>query len=263
MMMMMALVSEQAKQQFTQWVNHNQLVVLSVVLAISVLLSAGVLSGSLVKMKQLEQSQLSVTGFSQQEVVADQVEWRLQVTEVASTRQEAMKLLTKHFGVVKDFVLRADIPEDAVDEDALVANTKYAKNSQGYETNQIEGYEISKTLLVQTDRVSAVAELVKSVGRLIGEGIPVQAQSPAYFYKNLDSLKLELIGKATKNAKERAEAMAKNTHNSSVGPMVKASSGVFQITPLYSTEVSDYGTYDTSTIEKKVTSVVNVTFSVF
>jgi hypothetical protein len=38
--------------------------------------------------------------------------------------------------------------------------------------------------------------------------------------------------------------------------------GVFQVTPRNSTEVSDYGVYDTSTLQKDVTSVVNVTFAV-
>jgi hypothetical protein len=261
-MMMMAWVSEEAKQNFKHWVNQNQLVVLGILLMLGILLSVSIFSGAFVKTKQLEQSQLARTGFAHQDVTADQVEWRLQVTETAHTRQEAIKLLNKHFDVVKDFVMRGDIPEDALDEDALVANTKYEKNYQGYDTNKIDGYELSKSLVVATERVSQVAALVKSVGRLVGEGVPVQAQSPAYFYKNLDSLKLDLIGKATKNAKDRAEKMAQNT-GGTVGSMVKASSGVFQITPRFSTEVSDYGTYDTSTIDKKVTSVVNVTFSVF
>ena len=37
--------------------------------------------------------------------------------------------------------------------------------------------------------------------------------------------------------------------------------GVFQITAPNSTEVSDYGVYDTSTLRKDVTAVVNVTFA--
>jgi hypothetical protein len=260
--MMMAWLSEATTQHVKHWVSQHQLVVLGVLLMLGIVFSTSIFSNAFVKTKQLEQSQLALTGFAQQDVVADQVEWRLQITETAPTRQAAIQLLNKDFSLVKDFVMHGDIPEDALDEDALVVTTKYKKNSQGYDTNTIEGYELSKSLVVDTERVSQVAALVKTVGRLVGEGVPVQAQLPAYFYKNLDSLKLDLIGKATKNAKDRAEIMAKNT-GGTVGSMVKASSGVFQITPKFSTEVSDYGTYDTSTIDKKVTSVVNVTFSVF
>jgi hypothetical protein len=38
--------------------------------------------------------------------------------------------------------------------------------------------------------------------------------------------------------------------------------GVMQITAPESTEVSDYGVFDTGTIEKDVTAVVNVSFAV-
>jgi len=43
---------------------------------------------------------------------------------------------------------------------------------------------------------------------------------------------------------------------------VSATQGVFQITAPNSTEVSDYGSYDTSTIEKTVKAVVSCEFSV-
>jgi hypothetical protein len=38
--------------------------------------------------------------------------------------------------------------------------------------------------------------------------------------------------------------------------------GVLQITAADSTDVSDYGVYDTSTIEKDMTAVVNASFAV-
>jgi hypothetical protein len=37
--------------------------------------------------------------------------------------------------------------------------------------------------------------------------------------------------------------------------------GVFQVTTPNSTRVEDYGVYDTSTLEKDATAVVNVTFA--
>ena len=48
---------------------------------------------------------------------------------------------------------------------------------------------------------------------------------------------------------------------SHLGRLRRVSVGVFQITSPNSTEVEDYGVYDTSTLEKDVTAVVNVTFA--
>ena len=66
---------------------------------------------------------------------------------------------------------------------------------------------------------------------------------------------------ATTDAKQRAEAMLKSTHNRP-GKIQSVRMGVFQITPPDSTNVSDYGINDTSTIDKKVTSVANVVFRI-
>ena len=70
-----------------------------------------------------------------------------------------------------------------------------------------------------------------------------------------------MLEKASQDAKQRAIAMLKATHNR-VGKIQSVQMGVFQITPEDSTNVSDYGISDTTSINKKVTSVANVTFRV-
>jgi hypothetical protein len=47
-----------------------------------------------------------------------------------------------------------------------------------------------------------------------------------------------------------------------VGKIQSVKMGVFQITDVDSTSVSDMGINDTSTIDKKVTAVVNVVFKI-
>ena len=56
----------------------------------------------------------------------------------------------------------------------------------------------------------------------------------------------------------RAGGDATGSH---LGKLRRVSVGVFQITSPNSTEVEDYGVYDTSTLDKDVTAVVNVTFA--
>lgn len=70
-----------------------------------------------------------------------------------------------------------------------------------------------------------------------------------------------MLAKATENAKQRAENMARATGNK-IGFMRSAKMGVFQITPVTSTDVSDWGTNDTSSLDKKVMSVVTVSFAI-
>jgi hypothetical protein len=88
-----------------------------------------------------------------------------------------------------------------------------------------------------------------------------QINTVEYFYTKLSDLRVELLKEATKNAKERASAIAEST-GSIIGRVRDASQGVFQVTGKNSIEVSDYGSYDTSAIEKKVTALVRASFEV-
>ena len=55
--------------------------------------------------------------------------------------------------------------------------------------------------------------------------------------------------------------MLKATRNKP-GKIQSVNMGVFQITPVDSTNVSDMGINDTSTVDKKVTAVANVVFRI-
>lgn len=82
-----------------------------------------------------------------------------------------------------------------------------------------------------------------------------------YSYSKLGDLKVKLLEKASTDAKNRATSMLKPTHNR-VGRIQSVRMGVYQITPVDSTDVSDNGISDTSTIDKKVTAVATVAFKI-
>lgn len=96
---------------------------------------------------------------------------------------------------------------------------------------------------------------------LIDQGVEFSSGAPEYYYTKLDELKIEMLAKATQNAKQRAENMTQATGNK-IGLMRSAKMGVFQITPINSTDVSDWGVNDATSLEKKVTAVVTVSFAI-
>ena len=89
----------------------------------------------------------------------------------------------------------------------------------------------------------------------------INVTNTEYFYSGLSELKVDLLKEATKDAKDRATGMLKATHNRP-GKIQSVNMGVFQITPVDSTNVSDMGINDTSSIDKKVTAVANVVFRI-
>ena len=139
--------------------------------------------------------------------------------------------------------------------------TEYKKTDKGISTGEIEQHILTASFAVTSTNVERIARLAIDAAGLIEKGVELNSESPEYYVSDLNQCKLELLGEATRNARERAEQLAKNT-GSAVGPLRSASQGVFQITPVNSTETSDYGTYDTRTVEKVVRAVVTVEFAV-
>ena len=81
------------------------------------------------------------------------------------------------------------------------------------------------------------------------------------YYSKLSDLKVKLLEAATDDAKQRAAAMLKATNNK-VGNIQSVKMGVFQIVAKDSTDVSDYGIYNTNAKDKKINAVVNATFTI-
>jgi hypothetical protein len=107
------------------------------------------------------------------------------------------------------------------------------------------------------DKVSAIS---REVTQLINEGILIESKKPEYLYTKLADIKVAILADAARDAKARAEQIADNT-GSRIGALRNARMGVLQITPPDSTEVTGYGINDTTSLEKDVTAVVNLTFA--
>ena len=137
-----------------------------------------------------------------------------------------------------------------------------ATGKPGVELYTIEKMEIlAQEIEIRSSDVVKITEVSRQATELIEKGLEVISQAPEYFYTKLPELKLAMLSDATENAKKRAESMAKASGNK-IGSIRSARMGVFQITPVNSFDVSDYGMNDTTSLEKKVNAVVNVEFAI-
>lgn len=144
----------------------------------------------------------------------------------------------------------------------VMKDTLYVQTPQGMNTNVVEGFILRQTFSLTSQDVQKISALAIKVDQINGQGLEFESTEPRYFYARpkLDALKIELLGEATKNAKERADQFAK-VSGSRVGRLIGARQGIFQITAENSTELSDTGAYDTSTIDKVVKIVVTLSYA--
>jgi uncharacterized protein len=196
----------------------------------------------------------TVTGSAKQRITSDYVVWDFSVTsQEFSAAQAARKLepWTKQ--------IRAFLAAHGVQSSELTVQP-VSTQSNTDDQNSIIGYQVTRNFEVRSRRVAAVAAVAEASSRLITGGIPLQAQPLQYIFTRLADVRPGLLAQAVRDARNRGKVLLGAT-GGKLGKLRGVDVGVFQVTAPNSTSVSDYGEYDTTTLRKDVTAVVNVTFA--
>jgi hypothetical protein len=203
---------------------------------------------------------ITVTGSAKTTATADNVVWTLNVALSSPLVADAVRKVGADVDAVSAYLTKGGISADAL---TLGAVSSYANEEyqNGNNTGRIISYRASRDITVRTNDVQLVYKLSQGIGSLLQNGVNVNNYGPQYYISTLPDLRPQLLEEAMKDAKTRAVAITKAV-GGSVGAVQSVKSGVFQVTTPDSTMVSDGGAYDTSTIEKTVTSTVSVTFAV-
>lgn len=230
-------------------------------IAIAMVASAAIIGNTLVKVKRTGDT-LTVTGSAKKSIVSDYTVWRGSVSRKSEDMTAAFNAVKTDADRVRKYFSEKGVPQESIKFSPISsANLSY------YETNA-DGNEITHWYWQMTQNfevsgtdVEGITALSQEITDLIGEGIGLQSYSPEYLYTKIADMRIEILGEATGDARQRAETIVKNA-GGKLGSLASARMGVFQITAKNSTEVSDYGVYDTSSLEKDITAVVSLTFAV-
>ena len=203
---------------------------------------------------------ITVTGSAKVEATADNAVWTLSVSQSSPTVSSAVSQVADGVKALSKYLTAGGVTNDQITLGPVstYANEEYVN---GNTTGRILSYRANRDVTVRTKDVQLVSKLSQSIGDLLQTGVPVNNYGPQYYISTLPDLRPQLLEEAMKDAKTRAVAITKAV-GGSVGAVQSVKSGVFQVTTPDSTMVSDGGAYDTSTIEKTVTSTVSVTFAV-
>jgi len=204
---------------------------------------------------------ITVTGSATRRITSDLVLWSAGISSQSPQLADAYRQLSGNIPAIKQYLLSKGVPEDQMTVSSITTTTIKGRDGDGNETSEITGYMLGQQIEVRSTDVAKIGTVAREATELINQGILIESSAPRYYYTKIGDLKVEMLGEAAKDAKERAERIASSTGNS-IGSVRSAKMGVLQITAADSTDVSDYGVYDTTTIEKDMTAVVNVSFAV-
>jgi hypothetical protein len=243
------------------FLKNSQIIILGICIAAAVIVSSLILSGGALKILKFTREQVSVTGSVTKEITSDYIIWRGSFSRRDVSLKKAYASLKEDLEKIKKYMSSKGVLGKDLTFSAVTTSTVYKKNDKGSDTNDIQYYSLSQALEIRSDDVARITEVSREVTELIDQGIELESNAPEYFYRKLDELKIEMLARASENAKLRAENMVKAAGNK-IGFMRSARMGVFQITPATSTEVSDWGVNDTTSLYKKVMAVVTVSFAI-
>jgi uncharacterized protein len=230
----------------------------SIILGVFLIVGVSIISYSLYQIKAADNS-LSVTGSAKQSVTADLVKWNANFTRTvyASTLKTGYAQMKADEAIVSKFLTDNGITATELTISPVSMQEQYNYNKTAGAPTE---YTLTQNVTVQSSDIEKIQNISKSTQTVIDQGVILSAYSPEYYYSKLPEARVTLLPEAMKDAQTRAQSIAGST-GKKVGTLKSASMGVVQVMQPNSIDVSDYGSYDTSTVEKEIMITVKASFS--
>lgn len=233
----------------------NRLLAFGAIIGICLIIAAGIGSFTFYYVRTQNET-LSVTGSVKQKVTSDLVKW----SGVFQRNVPVEELKNGYTQMKQDQALVLKFFKDnGFDETKVRITPVFMESPFQYDPNAPKEYILRQNVEIQSDKIDEVTAMANNVDVLINEGVIYSTNFLEYYYTKLPELRIELLKDAAADARQRAEKIAEST-GLKVGSIKSANAGVVQVLQVNSTDISDYGAYDTSTIEKEVMVTVTAIF---
>lgn len=223
------------------------------------------LAGNAYKYKFRTNETISVTGLAERNFVSDQIVWSGDYSRVTMDLKSAYSQLKEDERKIRSYLQSKGVQDSEMVFSAVSINKQFTTrySSDGKELGQdFAGYNLKQDVTVDSRDIEKVEKISREVTELIESGIEFNSSAPSYYYTKLSELKVDLLAKASADAKLRAQTIAKNS-GSGLGSIKKATMGVFQITGQNTNEDYSYGgAFNTSSKNKTASITIKIDYAV-
>ncbi|MBI4973670.1 SIMPL domain-containing protein [Candidatus Roizmanbacteria bacterium] len=209
---------------------------------------------------------VSVIGVATKEVTSDHASWRISLARKSLDRSANLIKLSADEKNIQSYLSSSGFSPEEISTPQISAVVNYKPNPNGYGiTDEVASYETRSTFYVTTNKVNKVEEGVNLLRRYGEENnIEMVEDTSEYTYSAFEKEKIPLLQKAIEDAQNRANALVnatKGVSKTSIGKILSAQQGIFQVNSTNDNSVSDYGNFDTSSIQKTIRATVTVEFA--
>ena len=204
-----------------------------------------------------------VTGLAEKDFNSNLVVWSGSYARKSTDLNSAYTTLKADENAIRTYLSKKRIANTQMVFSSIIINKEY--NQQMDENGRITGqqfggYNLTQTVKIESTDISKVDQISREATELIESGIEFNSAAPLFYNTNLNEVKMDLLGKASADARARAEIIAKNA-GSSLGKLRKANMGVFQITGKNSNDDYSYGgTFNTTNRNKTGSITIRMEF---
>lgn len=236
----------------------------ALIFAVAIVVAAAIFGNAIVN-RNKKSGTIDVTGLGQQDFTSDLIVWEGDFSRENFDIKVAYADLEKDKKAVTDYLIAKGIPREQIVFKAVNTTPRYQQNyssTGNYIGQTFLGYQLNQSIQIESREVDKVEGISREVTELLLQGVKFYSQAPRYYYTELENLKIEMISKATEDARLRAERIAANS-GASLGRLISANMGIFQITGQNSTE--DYswgGTFNTSAKDKTASITMRLSYAV-
>ena len=239
--------------------NDQKYIVFASILGLSLIISSVIVANTFYSVKALANT-LSVTGSAKKVVTSDTAKWVTSFSRTATVAdmKASYAQMAKDLAAVKKF-----FKDNGFNEKDLVISTVFMDqdySNYGSGGQSPKQYILRQTVEIQSQDIDKITKIANNTQKIVDQGVIFSPQAVEYYYTKLPEARIELLGDAVKDATNRANKIAESS-GKKVKNLKEASVGVTQVTSVNSIDISDYGSYDTSKIEKEITTTIKATFN--
>lgn len=207
---------------------------------------------------------ISVTGLGNEDFTSDLIVWEGSFSANNFELKLAFEEVNHEKELVRDYLVSKGIKSENIIFNSVQTMEKVDNkyDNGNYVGNIFKGYQLSQSFQIESTDVPMIEQISREITELLNKGVQLNSAPPRYYYTKLADLKIEMISKATEDARIRAENIAKNA-GSNLGNLISAQMGVFQITGQNSGE--DYswgGAYNTDSKKKTASITMRLEYNV-
>lgn len=229
------------------------------------IIAASIFLGKAYVDRNKQEGEIQVTGLGKTDFTSDLIVWEGRFDETNMNLKQAYSSLKEEQKVIREYLIEKGVSAENIVFSSVNTGQKsrsmYSDNGK-YIGEEFDGYILTQSVQIESNEVEKIENISREITELLNKGVQFYSEAPRYYYTKLADLKIEMISKATEDARLRAEKISQFS-GGTLGELESAKMGIFQITGQNSKE--DYswgGTFNTSSKAKTASITMKLVYKV-